>query len=304
MNEDRYLINYYKSNNPVLERINIKRKLISRTLIFIICSFLYFLMMAFSDLSNYKGEVAIIDALQPLKIIMIVSAGIGIVGLAILLFAAFNPIEFENLFEKISFTVKKRIFSIMDWLSILPICVVVTIFCFSYIFLIMQVSGPSMNPTLQNGEHVLVLYNKEVTRGSVVILEVNDEDYLEKVSPTENWIKRVIGVPGDTITWTKDCKLYVNGELYIEEYFPDNHFNQDTFDPNKSGYSFDGEFKYIDEYGNVATSMTIPEGYYFVMGDHRDNSKDSRHIGLIPEENIVGVATYIMDFVVPRGKIV
>lgn len=256
-------------------------------------------MMAFSDLSKYKGEVAIIDALTPLKIIMIGASFIGFVGLIILIYAWFNPTRFELLFDKVSFSFKKRLFTFLDWLSVLPICVVITVGCFSYLFLIMQVSGPSMNPTLSNGDHVLVLYNKEVTRGSVVILEANSEDYMVKVSPTENWIKRVIGIPGDTVVWTDDCKLYINGKLYEEDYFPDNHFGID----NRSGFTFDGQFTYINSDGQIEKTFVIPEGYYFVMGDNRDNSKDSRHIGLIPEENIVGVATHTMNFIIPRGKI-
>ena len=303
MSEDKYLINFYKVNNPVLERINIKRKLISRTLIFIISSLLYFIMSTLSDLSKYKGEVSIINALTPLKIIMFISSGIGLIGLIILIFAIISPIKFENIYSKISFKIKKRIFVIMDWLSVFPICAVVTIFCFSYLFIIMEVSGPSMQPTLQNGEHVLVLYNKEIKRESVVIIDVKASDNIVYNTTSENWIKRVIGLPGDTVVWTSDCKLYINGSLYEENYFPDNHFNQNTTFPNKSGDTVNGSFQYKDENGVIHTTMVIPEGYYFVMGDHRDNSKDSRHIGLVSEENIIGVATHLMDFVIPRGKI-
>lgn len=303
MSEDKYLINYYKANNPALERLKIKKKLLYKTLIYAICSVLYFTMMALSNLSKYKGEVAIIDALKPLKIIMIISTIIGFIGLVIFFFAIIKPNKFEEIFDKVSFSFKKKMFVIMDWFSVLPICVVITIFCFSYVFLIMQVSGLSMQPTLQDKDHVLVLYNKEVKRGSIVIIEVNDTDYIEKVSPTENWIKRIIGLPGDTIKWTSECKLYINDVLYEEEYFPEDYFNQAVLNPNTSGYTVDGTVSYIDENGNRVPTLVIPEGYYFVMGDHRDNSKDSRHIGLIPEDNIIGVATYVMDYIIPRKKI-
>lgn len=86
-------------------------------------------------------------------------------------------------------------------------------------------------------------------------------------------IKRVIGLPGDKIEY-KDNKLYINGE-YVKE---------DFLDKNTKTYDF--------TLYDLTGYETIPEGYYFVMGDNREESSDSRIIGLISKKNIEGHAKY------------
>lgn len=161
----------------------------------------------------------------------------------------------------------------MDWLGIkeffkdsfkIIISVVIFLVIVVYIFSITQVVGNSMNPTLQNKE--LFIVNKlqyrisEVKRGDIISLEYADTKYL---------IKRVIGMPGDKV-YIKNNKVYINDKLLEEDYIP-NDYQYNDFDL-KTSFGYD----------------TIPENMYFVLGDNRENSKDSREIGLVKKEEIIG----------------
>ena len=159
----------------------------------------------------------------------------------------------------------------MDWLTIKEfikdsvkfILIVFTLmFLMVYVVSITQVVGNSMSPTLENGE-VLIL-NKakyrlsEVKRGDIIAFTYEDTKYL---------IKRVIGLPGDYVS-IKDNKVYINGKYYVEDYLK----NVDTpnFELTELGYT------------------KVPENMYFVLGDNRDNSLDSRKIGLVNKSDIIG----------------
>lgn len=125
------------------------------------------------------------------------------------------------------------------------------------------IPSESMVPTLEVGDRVLVnkfIYRfTEPERGQVVVFESVD-------NPDEDLIKRVVGLPGDTIA-VRDGTLFVNGEPQKEPYtnkaVPDNSFYAPT---------------------------EVPEGNVFVMGDNRTNSADSRYFGFLPKENIEGEA--------------
>lgn len=125
------------------------------------------------------------------------------------------------------------------------------------------VDGPSMQPTLQSGERLLIdkisYYFREPTYGDVIVFRY-------PADPSQYYIKRVVGLPGDVIAISKGL-LYVNGKPIVEEYI-----NGPTF----------GAFG----------PYTVPEGHYFVLGDNRNNSEDSRssRVGPIPRELIVGRA--------------
>ena len=136
------------------------------------------------------------------------------------------------------------------------IAVVVVLIRFFVISPVM-VRGTSMSPTLNNGQILILnIFDKKFDRFDVVVFKYNHEKL----------IKRVIGLPGEHIEF-KNSKLYVNGnqvdEKMISATTPD-------FKLEDIGYS------------------VIPKGYYFVMGDNRNNSKDSRIIGLIPKKTILG----------------
>lgn len=160
----------------------------------------------------------------------------------------------------------------MDWLDIREflldmlkyiVIVVVILFVIFYVASITQVVGDSMNPTLKSGE-VLVL-NKwkyrlfPIERGDIVSLQYADTKYL---------IKRIIGLPGEKVE-IKNNQLYINDQKYSENYLPDD-LSYDDFSMKALGYE------------------VIPDDMYFVLGDNRENSLDSREIGLVPKNKIDG----------------
>ncbi len=160
----------------------------------------------------------------------------------------------------------------MDWLSIrellwdslkLIIVIIIILFLMLYVVSITQVVGSSMSPTL-NDEEVLIL-NKfnyrifDIERGDIVSLDYEDTKYL---------IKRIIGLPGDTVE-IKNNILYINGEEYPEDYLADDIEYPD--------------FSLVDLGYDV-----IPEDMYLVLGDNRENSLDSREIGLISKNSVNG----------------
>lgn len=282
---------------PPKENIYLTRKkVIKYTLIYLISSLIYFLILSLSKLGKFKGEVTISESIKPLWYVMILSI---IIGLGLLVLLVIDIIN-EGFIKRLSASFQKIVFTIIDWFSVLPICIIITVFCFSYLFIITPVEGESMNPTIQDGEHVFVSYMTKVKAGSVVVLEVNENDNAH-VYGTSYYIKRVVGVPGDTVEW-KEGQLYISGVAkdYLSDEVLDNFHitGSDDFAKEDIFYMENGEKIVPDNY-------VIPEGYYFVMGDNRNSGKshDSRRIGLIKEENIIGVATNHMYFIIPRGKI-
>lgn len=255
-------------------------------------------MSSFDSLSKFRGGIELLDTFNVLKMVMIITfviTGISLLGVFITLLL---PKQMNDFYDKLSFKFKKNIFVILDWYLVLPICIVITVFCFSYLFIITPVSGSSMMPNIENGEYVLVSYHKEITRDAVVVLEVNKEDNFLTIYDDDysHYIKRIIGLPGDKVQII-DNVLYINGNVYDQEYY-----SEDNLYWSKANKDFSGEFFYKED-GMSYTTYVIPEGYYFVLGDNRGGSKDSREIGLIPEENIIGVATYRMKYIIPRGKL-
>lgn len=164
----------------------------------------------------------------------------------------------------------------MDWLSIKEffkdslkyiIAIIILLFVITYVFSITQVVGTSMSPTLKDGDIVLVNKFKyrfmKIEREDIVSLKYADTKYL---------IKRVIGLPGENITITNN-KLYINGKSYNEDYLS-TELVYDNFKLSDLGVA------------------TIPEDMYLVLGDNRENSLDSRKIGLIKKSDINGKISF------------
>lgn len=139
------------------------------------------------------------------------------------------------------------------------------------------VSGASMNPTLENGERLFI--NKlaaslgDIKHGDIVIIKNKEQ------AKKRHYVKRVIGLPGDTIEMKRD-RLYINGKMIQEPYL--NH-----------------NLKQAQEYDMLLTNdfgpMEVPEHFFFVMGDNRLISKDSRNgLGLISEKRIIGTSEFVI----------
>lgn len=313
---------YFEENNGMLERFTINTKITNRIIGFIICSVCYPLLTLSKRYNTiYSDEVNTTNAISYIQIIMIccyIIAGMGFLYLALELII---PTKINVLVKKIKFSAKKTIFNVLDWLLIVPICCNIAIFMYSYLFIVNQISGTSMMPTIENNESVFVSYLDKVDRFDVVIAKITPEDNFA-VTSNQYYIKRVIGLPGDTVTWNwSTSTLRINGQIVDETYFPTNYLNEER-EKEKVGLSkeninkiaksegFDGEFqykKYNKNTGNyeIETVTIIPEGYYFIMGDNRNigGSKDSRVIGLVPSKNIIGVAKYHVIGIIPWGKI-
>ena len=155
------------------------------------------------------------------------------------------------------------------------------------------VSGPSMQPTFQNGDRLISVRHAQIKRGEVVIVKAPDE-------PGALYIKRVIGLPGEKIV-SKDNQIYINGKKLAQPWLTkgkdmiDN--GTDTFYSATQNFTMKSlarsrqyqQFYTKSQLNYINKTNRIPKGTYFVMGDHRSVSKDSRYIGTIKRKNIVGV---------------
>ncbi|MFC4404599.1 signal peptidase I [Gracilibacillus xinjiangensis] len=165
----------------------------------------------------------------------------------------------------------------IDWIKTIIITVIVIVLIRMFIAVPIVVEGPSMLPTLENNDRLIVdkisLIFQNPDRFDVVIFHATEK---------KDYIKRVIGLPGETIEYKND-QLFVDGELVEEPYLQEVKQN---LDPNAT---FTTDFTLEDIPGG---SMTVPDGHVFVLGDNRKNSTDSRHLGFIPLEQIVGIARF------------
>ena len=157
--------------------------------------------------------------------------------------------------------------SIVEWVVILVAALTVAIVVKTFLIQAFYIPSGSMEPTLHPGDRVLV--NKlsydlhPIHRGDIVVFRRPPSEAGD--TTIRDLIKRVIGLPGDRIE-ARDGVVYINGQALKEPYLPA---------------------------GTVTTTLpltTVPSGQYFVLGDNRGNSKDSRFIGPIPGHLIVGRA--------------
>lgn len=163
-------------------------------------------------------------------------------------------------------TIKFIIDFVMDVLE--TVVFVGSLFIVFYLFIIQphQVKGASMNNTFESGDYILtskISYRfEDPKKGDVIVFK-------SPKNPDIDYIKRIIALPRDTVM-IKNSEVYVNNVLLNENYIAD-----------KTNLSEGGFIK-------EGMEVTIPDGYYFVMGDNRPHSSDSREFGPIPGSDIIG----------------
>ncbi|ASA22285.1 signal peptidase I [Paenibacillus donghaensis] len=174
---------------------------------------------------------------------------------------------------------RKQKNEVLEWIKAIAIALVLVVLIRWLLFKPFIVDGSSMKPNFHTGERVIVneiLYDiRSPQRGEVVVFHVPSEG--------RDFIKRVIGVAGDTVKVEGDV-VTVNGQTVDETYI------QDELDAARSNGTLYNNKNFPNE---DFTDGTVPEGHVFVMGDNRSDSTDSRMIGYVPLDDIVGRADLI-----------
>lgn len=179
---------------------------------------------------------------------------------------------------------------VFDWVYSIVVALFLAMLIHIFVFVPTKVSGDSMYPTLHNGEYLLVTKLSHVLRempdyGEIVIIDsrvhrerswVDDfteplQNYIALFNPAGQghsvWVKRVIAKGGDTLAF-HDGSVYRNGEKLEEPYINE-----------PMQFSMDGTYR-------------VPEGMVFVMGDNRNHSSDSRFIGPVPVDHVLGIVRF------------
>jgi signal peptidase I len=188
--------------------------------------------------------------------------------------------------------------TVREYFESIVVAVILALFVRTFVVQAFKIPTGSMEPNLLVGDHLLVnkfvfapaatgverlvLPMRDIRRGDVVVFKFPEE-------PERDFIKRVIGLPGDTIE-VRSRQVTVNGapiqEPYAHYLFPISDDDANGFDPRA-------------RYGPV----TVPADHYFMMGDNRDNSQDSRYWGFLPAHYVKGRALMIYwSFEPPEGS--
>jgi signal peptidase I len=164
---------------------------------------------------------------------------------------------------------KRSVFgSVAHWARDLVVSVVLAIFVILFIYQPVKVEGTSMMPTLDDQERIFInkfvyrFHFGNIDRGDTVVFWFPGD-------PTKSYIKRVIGMPGDRVE-VNQGKVIVNGQALVENYVPPEFRDQSSM-----------------------SERVIPPDEYFVLGDHRSSSNDSRAWGMVPRRYIYGKAVFI-----------
>ncbi|UZX32388.1 signal peptidase I [Lactobacillus helsingborgensis] len=168
---------------------------------------------------------------------------------------------------------------IWNWLWLPVTLVMLTFGLVSYIAKPTTVSGPSMLPNLNNREHVWALMTIPLHRGSVIVFDANGVD--PTLTTKKLYVKRIIGKPGDIVA-CKNGQINVNGRPIKQNYI------KNPKNTNNESWSFKSLSK-TNNWKKNRNSIYVPKNKYFVLGDNRNISNDSRFFGFVPRRKILGV---------------
>lgn len=154
---------------------------------------------------------------------------------------------------------------------ILKVIIIISILIFlvmRFVFASVHIDGTSMEPTLRNNEYGIanrfVVSEETITRFDIVVVDEADEGQI---------VKRVVGLPNETIQY-KDDTLYINGQLVLEPFLDQDYIESHTMEH---------KIPFTSDFGPI----TLKKDEYFVLGDNRMNSKDSRAFGPIKIDSII-----------------
>jgi signal peptidase I len=164
-----------------------------------------------------------------------------------------------------------RILGALSWVRDLAFSVIIAVVLIVFIYQPVKVEGTSMEPGLSDNERIFInkftykLNLGDVRRGDTVVFWYPGDT-------SKSYIKRVIGLPGDRIR-IMHGQVYVNGSPLVEDYVAETSRDPGTWADGRE--------------------VPVPRGDYFVLGDHRNSSSDSRAWGWVPRENIYGKAVFV-----------
>ena len=158
-----------------------------------------------------------------------------------------------------------------EWIVSFVAALVLVVIIRSFLFTIIRVDGPSMSDTLLDGDALFV---------NVLDMKLNQPERFDVVicrfpNRSDQYVKRVIGLPGDTLS-VRGGVLYINDQ------------------PIEEPFLSEARTVRFDKASNSFGPVRIPEGCYYVMGDNRDDSNDSRNVGMITEDMFIGKVEYII----------
>ena len=209
-----------------------------------------------------------------------------------------------------------------DTLESLVVTVILAIFGTTFVLQAFKIPTGSMEDTLLIGDHLLVnkfvfanytgwwshlLPFREIQRGDVVVFKFPYSDN-ESQEPGEHFVKRVIGLPGDRIRIVHR-RVFVNDkeiqEPFVRHSFPNQPSPGDDFPPSPSGELSGSTLRWVENIQDYVKDgeLVVPPGDYFVMGDNREQSWDSRFWGFVPRELVSGKPVMIYwSYETPRGE--
>jgi len=160
---------------------------------------------------------------------------------------------------------RASLFDLRAWARDLVVSLFIAAIFIVFLYQPVKVEGTSMMPQLFDQERIFInkfVYRFEpIERGDVVV-------FWYPLDHTKSFIKRVVGLPGETVE-IREGRLYVNGALLAEQFVPREYLDSSTFGPQQ-----------------------VPQDQFFVMGDHRSSSNDSRVFGPVPRDAIYGKAVF------------